>query len=446
MSLYSILGGKLDLIKQESYLERYIQNSIPFDPKQNPSRKLSYYALKPTRGNKTEKQVSDVKGKVSMFKDNLEQYQSLKELRVSLERMRILCSQVSKRENIKTKLEALNNKITNKNLDTGKKLVITPGPKARRAPIIDIEPPVIKKRKRGRPPKSATKSAPTSPPESESEFEEEEAEAGEEEEEEESFSEEEEEESLLKKKLNRKKKEIERNNKAKVSKYIKTAKGKQNQGEPPRKRGRPRKYPLPEEVEEEYEDAEEDLYSPEYDEDEEGEVEGDEEEEEEQSEEYDEEGSEENESETSGEDDQGEEEEEDYEDEEGDEYEEDDENSEGNSEENSEEPESESEVEDERMKERNRKAKLIQDKIQEMRKLNKGKPRRGRPPKISNPNEPRDFDEQDDKPKKPYRLKKELQKILIHQNVNQFEVFARTPNSKRATRSSSSKQKNRKIR
>ena len=73
------------------------------------------YTLKPTPGVK--KDVSVIKKKVKNYKDRSRQYTRMKEIRIQLEKARIICSQVSRREKTKMKVELMNQEIFRGELD-----------------------------------------------------------------------------------------------------------------------------------------------------------------------------------------------------------------------------------------------------------------------------------------------------------------------------------------
>jgi hypothetical protein len=144
MSLFMMLGGDIHEINKDSCLQKHVLHQDPDEILRQNKKMLSYYALKPTPGRKPKLVSTDVKVKVRKYRDSLKKYQFFKNLRIHMEKVRLLCSQVSKRENLKMKLEILEQDIIKQRLHDGHELS---GKKRRggRSIFLEHEPPIVKK-------------------------------------------------------------------------------------------------------------------------------------------------------------------------------------------------------------------------------------------------------------------------------------------------------------
>jgi hypothetical protein len=144
------MGGDPGEIKKESYLDKFVhsQESENYFKKQ----KSLKYALKPTS---ISKENSVLKIKIKRFKESLKKFQRFKNIRVHLEKIRLLCSQLVKREKLKNKLEIINGEIISQQIQDVSNNILPPlfEQKEDTDMIPELHPEIKPaKRKRGRPP------------------------------------------------------------------------------------------------------------------------------------------------------------------------------------------------------------------------------------------------------------------------------------------------------
>jgi len=146
-----MLGGDINEINKESYLEKYVLTHDHEDIiRKSPQKSISYYALKPTPGRKPKLASAEIKNTVKEYRENLKKYQFYKNLRIHMEKVRILCSQVTKRENLKLRKELLEQDIFKSTQEAPKETPNITGQKrrGRKPKIAKEEPQPVKKVKK----------------------------------------------------------------------------------------------------------------------------------------------------------------------------------------------------------------------------------------------------------------------------------------------------------